>query len=66
LEFTQKLDDVFVEGNPLHYFKSPVFEGNGATLVVAGAKSIDDLRHTPLRVTGKLATGGLEQMVTVV
>jgi Disulphide bond corrector protein DsbC len=65
-ELSQKLEDVFVEGSDLHYFKAPMFDGNSATLAVAGAKSIDEIRKTPLRVTGKLPFGGLEQMVTVV
>jgi DsbC/DsbD-like thiol-disulfide interchange protein len=65
-ELSQKLDDIFVEGSDLHYFKAPMFEGNAATLVVAGAKSLDEIKKTPLRITGKLPFGGLEQMVSVV
>jgi hypothetical protein len=65
-ELSRPLVDVFVEGSELHYFKAPKFEGTIATIGVAGAKSLDDLKKTPLRVTGKLPFGGLEQMVTVV
>lgn len=65
-ELSRPLVDVFVEGGDLHYFKAPKFEGTHATLQVAGAKSLDELRKTPLRVTGKLDVGGLEQIVTVV
>jgi DsbC/DsbD-like thiol-disulfide interchange protein len=65
-ELSQKLDDIFVEGSDLHYFKAPVFDGTGATIIVAGAKSVDEIKKMPLRVTGKLPAGGLEQMVTVV
>jgi DsbC/DsbD-like thiol-disulfide interchange protein len=65
-ELSRTLVDVFVEGNDTHYYKAPQFDGAGATLLVAGAKTLDDLRKTPLRVTGKLNMGGLEQMVTVV
>ncbi len=66
LELSQALDDIFVEGSELHYFKGPKFEGSSAVLAVAGAKHIEDLRKTPLRVTGKLPIGGLEQIVAVV
>jgi DsbC/DsbD-like thiol-disulfide interchange protein len=65
-ELSRPLVDIFVEGSDLNYFKAPKFEGTRATLQVAGAKSLDELRKTPLRVTGKLDMGGLEQMVTVV
>jgi DsbC/DsbD-like thiol-disulfide interchange protein len=65
-ELSRPLLDVFVEGSEMHYFKKPRFDGARATLQVAGAKSLDDIRKTKLRVTGKLNVGGLEQMVTVV
>jgi DsbC/DsbD-like thiol-disulfide interchange protein len=65
-KLSRPLQDVFVEGNDAHYFKAPQFDGTSATLHVAGAKSLEDVRKTPLRVTGKLDVGGLEQMVTVV
>jgi hypothetical protein len=65
-ELSRPLVDVFVEGNDAHYYKAPQFDGTSATLQVAGAKSLDDVRKTPLRVTGKLDVGGLEQMVSVV
>jgi DsbC/DsbD-like thiol-disulfide interchange protein len=66
LDFAQVPDDVFVEGNPLHYFKAPMFDNTSAILMVAGAKSVEELHQTPLRITAKLGTGGLEQMVHVV
>jgi DsbC/DsbD-like thiol-disulfide interchange protein len=65
-ELSRSLQDIFVEGSEHHYFRAPQFDGTRATLQVAGAKSIDELRKTPLRVTGKLDAGGLEQMVSVV
>jgi hypothetical protein len=65
-DLSRPLLDIFVEGSDLHYFKAPRFDGTRATLAVAGAKSLAELRERPLRVTGKLAVGGLEQMVSVV
>ena len=65
-ELSRPLKDIFVEGSDRYYFKAPQFDGTSATVSVAGAKTLDELRKTPLRVTGKLDVGGLEQMVTVV
>ena len=65
MELARPVEDVFAEGKPLHYFKAPVFDGTTATLPVAGAGSVDELRGEALRVTGRLAQGGLEQMIMV-
>jgi DsbC/DsbD-like thiol-disulfide interchange protein len=62
----QMVTDIFVEGNPLHYFGKPVFEGQTAVLPVSGVKAVQDLKATALRVTIALQTGALEEMVTVV
>ena len=50
----------------MHYFGAPVFKGNAAMLPVTGAKSLDEIRVQPLRLT--LDAGGkpLEQMLSVV
>jgi DsbC/DsbD-like thiol-disulfide interchange protein len=62
----QTVADIFVEGNPLHYFGKPLFDGQTAVLPVSGVKAVEDLKTTPLRVTIAMQTGALEEMVTVV
>ncbi len=66
LDLSRPVDDIFVEGSALHYFEAPSFDGPRATLKVAGAGSVDELRKVPLRITARIAQGGLEQTVTVV
>jgi DsbC/DsbD-like thiol-disulfide interchange protein len=68
LSLSQPIKDVFVEGNPLHYFQAPLWRDNGtlAALTVAGAKSVADVKRQPLRLTIDVDGSGLEQMVTVV
>jgi DsbC/DsbD-like thiol-disulfide interchange protein len=62
----QTVTDIFVEGNPLHYFGKPVFEGQSAVLPVSGTKAVDDVKAAALRITLVTQNGGLEEMVTVV
>jgi hypothetical protein len=56
---------VFVEGDPMHYFAGPkIMEGN-VFFVVKGAKSLEELRLTELRITLDGKFGPLEQRLTV-
>jgi DsbC/DsbD-like thiol-disulfide interchange protein len=66
LALTSLVTDVFVEGNLLHYFHAPRFDGATTFITVSGANSLDDLKAKPLRLTLVTANGGLEQSVTVV
>jgi DsbC/DsbD-like thiol-disulfide interchange protein len=65
-DMRKKADDFFVEGNPAHYFGKPTLMRGIALLPVSGAKSLEDLRGTELRVTMDVRGRGLEQRVTVV
>lgn len=65
-DMREKADDMFVEGNPAHYFGKPSFMRGIAVLPVNGAKSVAALRGTDLRVTLDVGGRGLEQRVTVV
>jgi DsbC/DsbD-like thiol-disulfide interchange protein len=57
--------DIFVEGQPAHYFSKPVFADGKARLTVQGVKSAEELKGETLRVTLATAEGGLEQQVRV-
>jgi DsbC/DsbD-like thiol-disulfide interchange protein len=65
LETTEALEDVFVEGKTSHYFGAPVSLRGLITVPVSGAKSLDELRATPLRITVLSSSGALEQTVSV-
>jgi DsbC/DsbD-like thiol-disulfide interchange protein len=60
------VSDLFVEGNPLHYFEAPVIMEHTCLVPVKGAKSADELRATPVRITLLSGSIALEQMMTVV
>ena len=64
---TSAARDVFIEGNPSHFFTAPLWsdEGRLARCIVHGAKSPDELRGEPLRITLDVNGGGLEQTLTV-
>jgi DsbC/DsbD-like thiol-disulfide interchange protein len=66
LELTAQPAEVFVEGNPAHYFGAPRILENVAIVPVKGAKSLDELRATPVRVTMKTGSIALEQVKSVV
>lgn len=68
LAFPAAVDDVFVEGNALHYFGTPQWNGTRteALMPVSGAKAENDLRNASLRVTVRQHDQGLEQMVRLV
>jgi DsbC/DsbD-like thiol-disulfide interchange protein len=66
LDLAEAVEDVFVEGNPKHYFAEPSFAQGQATLSVHGAKTLEELRGERLRITLVTAQAALEQMVTVV
>jgi DsbC/DsbD-like thiol-disulfide interchange protein len=66
LSLSEAVKDIFVEGNALHYFGKPQFDGQTATLLVSGAKSLDELKAMPIRLTIDLNNTGLERMLQVV
>jgi DsbC/DsbD-like thiol-disulfide interchange protein len=66
LRLAESVNDIFVEGSALHFFGKPNFAQNKATLAVNGAKTIEDIKATPLRITIDSTNGPLEQVVTVV
>jgi DsbC/DsbD-like thiol-disulfide interchange protein len=68
LTLHETVQDIFVEGNPLHYFDRPVFSraSGFAILEVRGAKSSADLRGQELRLTVETGLIGVEQRLTVV
>jgi DsbC/DsbD-like thiol-disulfide interchange protein len=66
LDTSESIREMFVEGNPAHYFGEPFFMRGLVRVAVTGAKSRDELRATALRLTLRTASKGLEQMVTVV
>jgi DsbC/DsbD-like thiol-disulfide interchange protein len=65
LDLQGEVKDVFVEGKALHYFGAPVVAGTVVTLPVSGAKGLDDLKGSQLRVTFDRAEGPLEEAVVV-
>jgi DsbC/DsbD-like thiol-disulfide interchange protein len=65
-ETTQPIKRIFVEGNPTHYFSGPVLVDARLRMKVMGAKSVDEVRATPLRITMQTDTKVLEQIVHVV
>jgi DsbC/DsbD-like thiol-disulfide interchange protein len=66
LDLAESVRDIFVEGQSLHYYGQPQLLRGLATVPVSGAKSVDELRNTPLRITIETNSSALEQMVTVV
>jgi DsbC/DsbD-like thiol-disulfide interchange protein len=66
LTLSEPVNDVFVEGQALHFFGKPTFNGNMVELIVNGAKSATELSGKALRMTLDVKGKGLEQTVTVV
>jgi DsbC/DsbD-like thiol-disulfide interchange protein len=66
LDLSETVNDIFVEGSSLHYFGKPSFAQNHAALPVTGAKTVEELKAMPLRITIDSLNGPLEQVVTVV
>jgi DsbC/DsbD-like thiol-disulfide interchange protein len=58
-------EGLFVEGRPLHYFAGPRVVDSKIYFDVQGAKSVDELKAAPLRITINSKDGPLEQRVTV-
>jgi DsbC/DsbD-like thiol-disulfide interchange protein len=60
--------DLFVEGNPMHYYASPKWsDGRDMAIVrVSGAKNAADIKGQLLRITLDMGGNGLEQRVMVV
>lgn len=65
LDALDQVNDVFVEGNPMHYFGKPDASSGFIRIPVGGAKSIDDLRGSQLRITINKNGRALEQIMTV-
>jgi DsbC/DsbD-like thiol-disulfide interchange protein len=66
LDSSEAIMDIFVEGNPLHYFGNPMLMRGLVRMDIAGAKSLHELRATPLRITMRTRWKTLEQVVMVV
>ena len=66
LDTSESISDIFAEGNPMHYFGNPLPVQGGVRLDVTGAKTLDEVRATPLRITMRTRSKALEQVVTVV
>ena len=66
LDTSEAIEEIFVEGNPLHYFGNPVVMRGLVRMTVVGVKSLDELRATPLRITIRTTFNVLEQAVSVV
>jgi DsbC/DsbD-like thiol-disulfide interchange protein len=65
-ETTEPVTALFVEGDPMHYFQGSMLVGGQLRMKVSGAKTADEVRNTPLRLTMRTNTKVLEQIVTVV
>ena len=66
LDTSEAIMDIFVEGNPMHYFGNPMLMRGLVSIDIAGAKTLDELRAAPLRITMRTRWETLEQVVTVV
>lgn len=67
VELAATAEDIFVEGNSMHFYAAPLWHKDRRTarLPVHGAKTAGELRGTALRITLATSGGGLEQSVTV-
>jgi DsbC/DsbD-like thiol-disulfide interchange protein len=65
LENVRGIRDIFIEGNPLHYFGKPKLMQDSAILTITGAKSEVELRGSKLRITVDADNGPLEQYMSV-
>jgi DsbC/DsbD-like thiol-disulfide interchange protein len=65
LDVVEPVDDVFVEGNPLHYFGKPDGTSGLVRLAISGAKSVEELKDNQLRITMNKNGKALEQLMTV-
>lgn len=66
LDLLDSVNDIFVEGNPLHYFGKPTATAGLVRMPVNGAKSADELKGNQLRLTLNKDGRALEQSLTVV
>lgn len=66
LDISEAIMEIFVEGNPMHYFGNPMLMRGLVRMDIAGAKTLDELQATPLRITMRTRWKTLEQVVTVV
>ena len=65
LDLLEPVTDIFVEGNPLHYFGKPDKTSGIVRIPVSGAKTTDELRGNRLRITIDSNGKALEQSLTV-
>ncbi len=66
LDLLDPVADIFVEGEPRHYYGKPSGTSGLVTLPIHGAKTLDELKGNRLRITMDAYGRGLEQSVTVV
>jgi DsbC/DsbD-like thiol-disulfide interchange protein len=66
LDLLNPVDDIFVEGNPAHYFGKPSTASGLVALPVSGANAAEELKGNALRITTSANGKGLEQKVVVV
>ena len=65
LDLPESVTDIFVEGNPLHYFGKPDMTAAMVRIPVSGVKTGHELKGSQLRVTINKNGRALEQVVTV-
>jgi DsbC/DsbD-like thiol-disulfide interchange protein len=68
LDIAEAVSFIFVEGYPGHYFSNTIKMRGLITMKVSGAKSLEELRSTPLRITVQPRYGNakaLEQTINV-
>lgn len=65
LDLMEPVTDLFIEGNPLHYFGKPETTSGIIRIPVSGVKPGQDLKGSPLRVTINKDGRALEQTITV-
>jgi DsbC/DsbD-like thiol-disulfide interchange protein len=65
LDLLEPVTDIFIEGNPLHYFGKPGKTSGIVRIPVSGAKTADELKGNKLRITINKDGRALEQSVTV-
>jgi DsbC/DsbD-like thiol-disulfide interchange protein len=65
LDLLEPVTDIFIEGNPVHYFGKPDKTSGMVRIPVSGAKTADELKGNRLRITIDSNGRALEQNVTV-
>jgi DsbC/DsbD-like thiol-disulfide interchange protein len=65
LDALEQVTDIFVEGNPMHYFGKPDATSGFIRIPVSGAKSADELKGKQVRITINKSGRALEQSMPV-